>query len=157
MLACLLFASLVALVVGDAYEHRLELTHHVSTTCHAGCHFRHMSRLATEARWFSQTLIERVDAAGHGLVSPARKQATIMLTKLAVETCVPGDVVETGTYTGGTAILIMRVLMEYDLCHRKFWAFDSFEGLPALETPDTATGQTMEAGHGLKGDFARAV
>jgi len=95
-----------------------------------------------------------VNAAGLGLVSPARKLATVMLTKLAVETCAPGDVVETGVYTGGTAAIIMRVLMEYDECNRKFFAFDSFQGLPQLDRADTATGQVYERGHGLPGDFA---
>lgn len=60
------------------------------------------------------------------------------LTKSAVESSVPGDVVETGTYTGGTSAMIMRTLQEMDECNRQFWAFDSFQGFPSTSAKDEA-------------------
>ena len=71
------------------------------------------------------------------LTSPARKAATIYLTKLAIESQQPGDIVETGLYTGGTAAAMMRSLIESDRCNRQFWGFDSFEGLPAPTVEDS--------------------
>lgn len=64
------------------------------------------------------------------LTSVSRKTATIHLTKLAIESHQPGDIVETGLFTGGTAIGIMRSLIDMDRCNRQFWGFDSFEGFP---------------------------
>jgi Macrocin-O-methyltransferase (TylF) len=62
------------------------------------------------------------------LVAPNRLRATALLTKSAILSCTPGDIVETGVYSGGSSAMIMKVLLDFDHCNRKFWAFDSFEG-----------------------------
>ena len=33
-------------------------------------------------------------------------------------------------YGGGTAAIMMKILLELDQCNRKFYVFDSFEGFP---------------------------
>lgn len=48
---------------------------------------------------------------------------------------VPGDLVETGVWRGGAAILMRAVLKAYGDRHRLVWAVDSFAGLPK---PDPA-------------------
>ena len=39
-------------------------------------------------------------------------------------------------YKGGTSILLIHVLLNFDTCHRKFWGFDSFQGLPTSVSHD---------------------
>jgi macrocin-O-methyltransferase TylF-like protien len=43
---------------------------------------------------------------------------------------VPGDVIETGVWRGGTAIFIKAILRAYNADDRNVWVADSFEGLP---------------------------
>jgi O-methyltransferase len=43
---------------------------------------------------------------------------------------VPGDLIETGVWRGGAAILMRATLAAYDDATRSVWAADSFEGLP---------------------------
>lgn len=44
---------------------------------------------------------------------------------------VPGDVIETGVWRGGTSILMRAALRAHGLADRDVWLADSFEGLPA--------------------------
>jgi O-methyltransferase len=44
---------------------------------------------------------------------------------------VPGDLIETGVWRGGTAIYMRAVLAAYGAEDRAIWVADSFEGLPA--------------------------
>ncbi len=69
------------------------------------------------------------------LVRYNRRAVTVWLSIAALEH-LRGDFVETGVYKGGTAALMMRILMAYDQCNRKLYAFDSFEGLPAPRPED---------------------
>lgn len=43
---------------------------------------------------------------------------------------VPGDLIETGVWRGGTTIFMRAILRAYDITDRSVWAVDSFEGLP---------------------------
>ena len=46
------------------------------------------------------------------------------------------NISHTGVYKGGTSILLIRMLLKFDACHRQFWGFDSFEGLPVSVAQD---------------------
>ena len=71
--------------------------------------------------------------------STTRVLLTAALTALvANDTSIPGDIVETGTYVGGTAITMLSMLQKFDSPKRLF-ACDSFAGLP-----DRAVGDTSE-------------
>lgn len=70
------------------------------------------------------------------VVSVPRQYATVELSIAAMALTVTGDFVETGLYTGGTASLMLLMLQQFDKCDRKFWGFDSFEGLPPLSAED---------------------
>lgn len=59
-----------------------------------------------------------------------RLYATVELSLAALALTASGDFVETGLFTGGTASLMILVLQQFDKCDRKFWGYDSFEGLP---------------------------
>lgn len=80
-------------------------------------------------------IIAEVSKAKFSMATPPRVKATAYLTKAALSLS-SGDVVETGTYTGGTAAIIMKTMMAFDACDRKFWAFDSFQGLPERTIED---------------------
>jgi O-methyltransferase len=73
---------------------------------------------------------------------PANGMTMVGLKRLTnVQECVrqviadriPGDLIETGVWRGGTAILMRALLDVYDDRERKVWVADSFAGLP---TPD---------------------
>jgi O-methyltransferase len=70
---------------------------------------------------------------------PARAYSMVGLKRLNnVENCVrrviadnvPGDLIETGVWKGGTVILMRAILQECNITDRKVWVADSFEGLP---------------------------
>jgi O-methyltransferase len=44
---------------------------------------------------------------------------------------IPGDLIETGVWRGGTTIFMRGVLKAYGVNDRRVWVADSFEGLPA--------------------------
>eukprot|EP00413_Alexandrium_margalefii_P048732 CAMPEP_0204607570 /NCGR_PEP_ID=MMETSP0661-20131031/59793_1 /ASSEMBLY_ACC=CAM_ASM_000606 /TAXON_ID=109239 /ORGANISM="Alexandrium margalefi, Strain AMGDE01CS-322" /LENGTH=276 /DNA_ID=CAMNT_0051618993 /DNA_START=60 /DNA_END=886 /DNA_ORIENTATION=- len=71
-----------------------------------------------------------------GLVDAARRMTTVELALAVVHLDVPGDFVECGVYTGGTAVLMLKVLDRVSSSPRRraFWGADSFKGLPAKES-----------------------
>jgi len=83
------------------------------------------------------------------LVSPRRLIATLWLSRAALSLPAGGDFVETGVYNGGTAILLIKSLLQFDTCNRQFWGYDSFEGLPDIVTADRKGGGAV----GKKGLF----
>ncbi len=121
-----------------------------SHKCNDACTYRTDSKLMLEESAYMDLLIKTVDDKGLGLVSPPRKRATVLLTKAAVMSCVPGAVVETGVFTGGSSAMIMKTLMDMDACGRQFWTFDSFAGLPEVHVSDT--NGTLNQGNA--GEFA---
>ena len=69
---------------------------------------------------------------------------TCVETVLADE--IPGDLIETGVWRGGSTILMRAILAAHDVADRTVWVADSFEGLPK---PD---GETYPADEGV--DFS---
>lgn len=115
------------------------------------CSYNPDSALAwNEDDWMDNVLKGIHDGkSGMGLVSGERKKASILLSKAAIIYSRVGDFVETGTYTGGSTIALMKVLMEFDRCGRLLWAFDSFQGLPATVEED----RNGPYNKGNKGEF----
>lgn len=78
-------------------------------------------------RWVHDWVLRKVPS----LVKVPRRQLTLELGLGAILEMVPGDFVETGVAAGGTAILMAKVLEEFDEGgSRVLWAADSFDGLP---------------------------
>jgi hypothetical protein len=67
------------------------------------------------------------------MVGRARLDNVLDCTARALADGVPGDLVETGVWRGGTAILLRGILAALDDPHRRVWACDSFEGLPVAD------------------------
>ena len=83
------------------------------------------------------------DARAEGRDSPAHADTMIGLRRLEnVEDCVvdvlgsgvPGDLIETGVWRGGTTIFMRAILRVYGDTVRRVWVADSFEGLPRPDT-----------------------
>ena len=81
------------------------------------------------------TALARVPSGG--MVSLARRLVTAMLAANAIASDTRGDIVECGTNSGGTAVVMLKVLVALDDKlpdkrgrQRLFWGFDSFKGLP---------------------------
>lgn len=53
-----------------------------------------------------------------------------------VESKIPGDLVETGSWRGGTTIFMRALLKAHGVTDRKVWVADSFEGLPIPKDED---------------------
>ena len=49
---------------------------------------------------------------------------------------VPGDLIETGVWRGGSSILMRGYLAAWEMNDRKLWVADSFEGLPVPSLPE---------------------
>lgn len=64
------------------------------------------------------------------MVGPARLDNVEELVARVIAEGIPGDLVETGVWRGGTIILMRAVLAAYGDEERTVWACDSFEGLP---------------------------
>lgn len=88
--------------------------------------------------------VGRLGASGQervvGLDWPAHAETMVGLRRLDnVEHCVtqvirnqvPGDLVETGVWRGGTSIFMRALLVALGDAQRKVWLADSFQGLPA--------------------------
>lgn len=86
------------------------------------------------------------------LVSPPRRTMSIQLALHALVHDVPGDFVETGVYKGGMSILLLKLLEHLDRRQRRYWAADSFEGLPALDAADK-----VKDDFNWQGEFASGV
>ena len=94
-----------------------------------------MMRCLTD--WLYDEFDESVRA--EGLDWPARAHTMIGLKRLAnVRTCVesvladgvPGDLIETGAWRGGTTIFLRAILKAHGVTDRVVWVADSFAGLP---------------------------
>ena len=95
------------------------------------------------SNYFNQTYIEDLinlmknkhTKAFYSIVSNRRLEATSFLL-LASLLLPEGDIVETGVYKGGSTILMLYLMREFDLCHKHLWAFDSFIGFPEIRNED---------------------
>lgn len=109
----------------------------------------------------------------NGLDHPAAAETMIGIKRLdnlqecivrALESGVPGDLIETGAWRGGATIFMRAVLKAYGVTDRVVWVADSFRGLPRprpgqypADTGDTHwTREELAAPLGLvRGNFAR--
>jgi O-methyltransferase len=76
---------------------------------------------------------------GYTMVSPARLRQLYELVREADARGLPGDLVECGTWNGGSAAVMAAACRDDGwLSRRTFWLFDSFEGLPPPGEQDGA-------------------
>ena len=69
-------------------------------------------------------------------MSASRMQAVMDAIRYVKAKDIPGDIVECGVFMGGNIALALAEMYNLDL-DRKFWAYDTFEGVPRKELIDT--------------------
>ena len=97
--------------------------------------------LSTMLRWRNLELVRKADPSarywgkdwpqhGETMVGMARLDNLQACVERVVEEGIPGDLIETGVWRGGAAILMRAVLAARGDTARTVWLADSFEGLP---------------------------
>jgi hypothetical protein len=66
----------------------------------------------------------------HTMVPIARLDNVQQCVEEVLANAVPGDLIETGVWRGGTTIFMRGILKAYEEQDRRVWVADSFEGLP---------------------------
>jgi hypothetical protein len=69
-------------------------------------------------------------ACAHTMVGLKRLDNVQFCVEDVLARGVPGDLMETGVWRGGTVILMRAILKAHAVIDRRVWAADSFEGLP---------------------------
>ena len=64
------------------------------------------------------------------MIGTARLDNVVRCCVQAVQDGIPGDLIETGVWRGGSTILMRGVLQALGDAERRVWVADSFEGLP---------------------------
>jgi len=71
------------------------------------------------------------------MLSMERLENNVEAVLDVINRCIPGDIVETGVYKGGSSLLMRGVVKSFEKAGaRASWLFDTFEGLPALDKAD---------------------
>lgn len=86
--------------------------------------------------WSSYDPAEREEGKGwprdaHTMVGLRRLENLRECVEQVLTDGVPGDLMETGVWRGGTCIFMRAILAAYGVSDRKVWVADSFEGIPA--------------------------
>ena len=69
-------------------------------------------------------------AVAHSMVGELRMNNVQGCVEDVIRRGVPGDLIETGVWRGGTTIFMRSILEAYGVRDRRVWVADSFEGLP---------------------------
>lgn len=69
-------------------------------------------------------------ANAHTMIGLKRLENIQFCVEDAIRNGIPGDLIETGVWRGGTAIFMRAILKAHGVEDRRVWAADSFEGMP---------------------------
>lgn len=67
----------------------------------------------------------------HTMIGMKRLDNLQMCVQTVLDDSVPGDLIETGVWKGGSTIMMRGILKANGIMNRKVWVADSFAGLPA--------------------------
>jgi O-methyltransferase len=91
------------------------------------------------------------------MVSPSRLATLYRLVQEVNRLSLPGDIVECGTWNGGSAAVMAAACLEGGWLNRRdFWLFDSFKGLPRPGRWDGQKEKELFFEGWCKGDTAKA-
>lgn len=83
-----------------------------------------------EFRYVNDFLDHYINGPAISMLPMCRMENIFRCVNTAIETGVPGDLVETGVWRGGATIFMRGVLKAAGVTDRLVWVADSFEGLP---------------------------
>jgi hypothetical protein len=66
----------------------------------------------------------------HTMIGTKRLENVQQCVEDVIKNNVPGDLIETGVWRGGTCIFMRAILKAYDVHDRTVWVADSFQGIP---------------------------
>lgn len=91
-------------------------------------------------------------AVAHTMINLKRLDNLQTCIERALADDVPGDLIETGVWRGGAAILMRATLKAHNISDRRVWVADSFEGLPRpdAERYPADAGDTFHLDSGLR-------
>lgn len=73
-------------------------------------------------------------AFAHTMIGRKRMDNLQACVQTALEENIPGDLIETGVWRGGSCIFMRAILKAYGVQDRRVWVADSFAGLPPPDT-----------------------
>lgn len=77
------------------------------------------------------------DVKQYTMVSPENIESTISLVVESIENNIPGDLVECGSWRGGSSFAMLLVQRQlFGKIIKPVWLFDSFQGLPPADERD---------------------
>jgi O-methyltransferase len=79
--------------------------------------------------------LRNVTELSHTMIGRRRLENVQFCVETALEDGIPGDLIETGIWRGGTCIFMQGLLMAYGTRGRTVWAADSFRGVPPPSLP----------------------
>ena len=68
-------------------------------------------------------------ASSFSMTSPERMYAAYQAAKYITQNNIPGDVVECGTWKGGSAMICALTLLHFNSKQRKIYLYDTYEGM----------------------------
>lgn len=94
-----------------------------------------------EAQWIGRGSFR---TPAHTMIGMERLNNVQFCVEAALNAGVPGDLIETGVWRGGTTILMRGVLKAYGVQDRTVWVADSFAGLPQPNVEKYPADQHMD-------------
>lgn len=83
-----------------------------------------------------QTAKTVLAVAAYTLTGPERVAALVEAVRYIVAAHVPGALVECGVWRGGSALAMLRTLVELDATDREVWLYDTFDAMPSPSERD---------------------
>jgi macrocin-O-methyltransferase TylF-like protien len=85
---------------------------------------------ASQVSFIKQFIEHYVRGRAVSMLPSARLDNVQQCVEHVITQNVPGDVIETGVWRGGTTIFMRAILAAHEIRDRQVWVADSFEGLP---------------------------
>lgn len=92
--------------------------------------FGDYGRLPKHELWNHHVAGNYWPARAHTMIGLKRLDNVQFCVETAIKDAIPGDLVETGVWRGGTCIFMRAILKAYGDTTRAVWVADSFKGLP---------------------------
>ena len=84
----------------------------------------------------------------HSMIGLRRMDNVRHCVEQVLKDGVPGDLIETGVWRGGTTIFMRAILKAHNVIDRTVWVADSFEGVPAANVEAYAADEELALLHG---------
>jgi O-methyltransferase len=98
----------------------------------------HMKQQMPDGSWATRSDMRNFTELSHTMIGRKRLDNLQACIETVLDDGVPGDLIETGIWRGGSCIFMLGVLRAYGVTDRVVWAADSFDGVPPPTRPEDA-------------------